>query len=155
MTRKEYLDWYAKEGCKECLLCKPEVQMVIEEFKHWIWIVNPAPYVGRHTMLIPRRHILFESEITEEEHKEYRKIFDLILDRYRAAKMKHHDGTPVRKFTVATRTRDYRFVHDGDLPRPEHLHKHFIPEHIKMWRKMNEEDAHTYRDTVELLKRNE
>ena len=133
VSRQEYEEWFNNETSDKCLLCDPSTQIVIKEFKYWTWIVNPSPYWGYHTMLIPKRHIEHMSEINSKEWKEYRDIYDLVLERYKQAAFKHPDGSDIVKYLIIIRARDYTLDHSMDIARPKHLHIHFLPDKKDMF----------------------
>ena len=140
LSRKEYEKWFnAYKG--DCMLCDLDKQFILREYKHWLWIVNIAPYWRYHTMVIPRRHILHLSEIRLSEWTEFRIIYEDVIGAYREAKFKHANGTDIVKYLIMIRARDYNLDHSQDIKRPDHLHIHFLPDAIGKLDPLLEEQA--------------
>lgn len=131
LNRQDYDKWFEKHKDK-CLLCQPEKQILIQDFMLWSWIVNIGPYRKYHTMLVPKRHIKYLSEVDGIEFAELTYIYDEIMDRYRKAELMEN-GKPVIRFLITIRARYSDFDYEGKTnARPEHLHIHFFPDSSKL-----------------------
>lgn len=64
MRYDEYLLKVLKD---ECPFCDIKKEYVIEKWKHFTVLLSRAPYIRDHIMIVPNRHLIRMSEITQEE----------------------------------------------------------------------------------------
>ena len=122
MPRDDYQKWF--ESSNSCLLCQPDEQIVLKEYKHWLFIVNRAPYRRYHTMIIPKRHVKHLHRLNYQETITLPKVYQDVMKRYKSTGVKLEDGEKPDRYLV--------MIHASQegletKERPEHLHIHFLP----------------------------
>lgn len=78
-TQKEYMSYLENGFDGHCIFCAKD--LLIEEYEYWVLLKNKFPYdkcYKNHCLLATKRHISELYELTEEEHKELDKLFDII-----------------------------------------------------------------------------
>ena len=140
----EFLPSIPKGTCSFCEWWR--YQSVIKEFKHWLWIQNRAPYWYFHTMFIPKRHFVQESEMTLHEMADLVQAKDYAFEQvskltFPAGKNK---GKLVEKFVYFHRYRVNSFDAVSGTTRPDHFHDHFTPDIDHRWDTTLDDDAYQY-----------
>ena len=113
MNRQEYENkkiYLTKENCPFCTKLKKDE--IIHQTQYWLVLVNLVPYFDEkeHFMTIPKRHVEFTYELTEEELKDYRNI-ELFMKKYFENKCDY--------FSFIRQTKSNKSV--------EHMHYHYLP----------------------------
>ncbi len=62
-----YDEYLLKVLRDECPFCDIKKEYVIEKWKHFTVLLSRAPYIRDHIMIVPNRHLIRMSEITQEE----------------------------------------------------------------------------------------
>ena len=113
MNRQEYENkkiYLTKENCPFCTKLKKDE--IIHQTQYWLVLANLVPYFDgkEHLMTIPKRHVEFTYELTEEELKDYRNI-ELFMKKYFENKCDY--------FSFIRQTKSNKSV--------EHMHYHYLP----------------------------
>lgn len=78
-TQKEYMAYLEEQYDQSCIFCAKD--MLIKEYDLWILVKNKFPYdkvFKDHYMLATKRHVEELYQLTDEEHQELDKLFDII-----------------------------------------------------------------------------
>ena len=62
-----YNDYLLKVLKDECPFCGIKKEYIIEKWKHFTALLARAPYTQDHIMIVPNRHLIRMSEITQQE----------------------------------------------------------------------------------------
>ena len=62
-----YDDYLLKVLKDECPFCDIKKEYIVEKWKHFTVLLARAPYTYDHIMIVPNRHLIRMSEITEQE----------------------------------------------------------------------------------------
>jgi diadenosine tetraphosphate (Ap4A) HIT family hydrolase len=114
-TREEWdkITWWKILGKENCPFCNLEEERknIIWEWKFWFIAHNIYPYSGnnQHIMAIPYRHILYSSDLNNEELLELHEIYKFV---------EWFFGDE-NYFSCTRETQNSRSI--------EHYHMHFIP----------------------------
>lgn len=132
LTREEYDSWV--KTIKTCTFCEwNKYQVVLKEFKYWVWIASIAPYWKYHTMIIPKRHFEKYSEINHKEAKELVKAINYGEDKILNSNLYRTDGSKIEKVVYFWRYRKNRYDPVSGNMRPSHFHLHLIPDRDHLW----------------------
>lgn len=115
-ARKEawYDDIWKNTG--KCVFCDLKDKYIVYEKNNVVLTANIFPYVDAHLMIIPRRHIVFPKEFSEEEWKTVREMMYLSKKILKKA------------FKVSSIWFLYREGKQGQsMKTVDHLHIHAIP----------------------------
>lgn len=134
LSRKEYENFLKSLPKNICSFCEnKKYQIILKEWKHWIWIVNLFPYWHYHTLLFPKRHIKEFSQLTIKEMEELKKITIFVIGKYKQKKLRLKNGDKLRKYVFFWRLReDNRDLISGNI-RPNHFHIHIAPDKDHLW----------------------
>lgn len=126
ISRKEYEEFVKTIPEGACLLCEPQKQIVLGDSKHWIWIANISPYWKYHTMLVPKKHINYFSELNQEELLDFQKFHRQLCRHLLSLELTHSDGKKVNQFL--TMFRESTDHNDPSYYKTDHLHIHLVPD---------------------------
>lgn len=108
----EYQEY--RKQLKDCPFCKEIVPL--SETKNFYITLARAPYIKDHILIIPKRHVVFLNELTNEENRELRET----INERNTTLLKHYDGTSIL----------LRDAHENGTSGKSigHLHAHIIPD---------------------------
>lgn len=134
MDRKEYDRWLEKLPKGVCTFCEWEkYQILLKEFKHWVWIANIAPYWKYHTMIISKRHFEKYAAMTPSEAEELGRVIDYGGKKIIDSKLCRDDGSLIEKVVYFWRFRVNNFDMVSGTVRPTHFHVHLVQDRDHLW----------------------
>ena len=143
LSRQEYDKWIATLPKDKCTFCEWEqYQIVLKEFKHWVWIANIAPYWYWHTIILSKRHFVEFHDQSFQEVAELLTVLDYTKKKFIDAKLYRKTGELVEKFVYFWRLRLNRFDPISKTVRPDHFHIHLAPDKDHLWDSTLDENAH-------------
>jgi len=152
LSRPEYDDWLKTIPRDVCTFCRwKKYQIVLREFKYWVWIANIAPYWKWHTMIISKRHFEKYSDMTSLEAGELTRMIDYGEKKIIDSKLRRDDGSLVEKVVYFWRYRANRFDPISGTIRPDHFHIHLCCDKDRRWDSTI--DDHSTEWDVEALRR--
>ncbi len=114
--RKKYIEsniYFTKENCPFCIINKEEKKLFLYETKYWKIIYNKFPYYSKkHLLVLPKRHIIYTTELNDNELIDYKNIEIYMKDFYK----------DINYFSFIRQSTWWRSI--------EHLHYHYLPWHL-------------------------
>ncbi len=152
LSRKEYENFLKNLPKKCCSFCEyKKYQIVLKEWKYWIWIVNLSPYWYHHTLLVSRRHFEEFPQLTIKELTQLKEAITFVTNKYRQKKLRLKDGTRIQKYVFFWRLRDNKYDSISGNTRMGHFHIHIAPDKDHLWDPVVDSTANQF-DFREFLK---
>jgi len=126
ISREEYEEFVKSIPSGHCPLCKVNEQIYLGESEHWVWIANISPYWKYHTMLIPKKHVHYLSELNKDELYDFQQFLKLVSKHLLKLGLKYDNGKKINQFLTM-----FRESCDNDDPsyyKTDHLHIHMVPD---------------------------
>lgn len=144
-NRLDYYKWIESLPKGYCAFCEyKREQVILKEFKNWVWHLSISPVWRYHSMLTPKRHVRFLSELNQEEIMEMVKLQCEIVDIYYGLELKDCNGNKFNKFEMLYRTRfDTHDPITGNT-KPDHFHLNIYPFRDHHADPVMERDAYKY-----------
>ncbi len=122
--RKKYIEsnpYFTKKNCPFCLINKEKEKWFLYETEYWKIIYNKFPYYSKkHLMVIPKRHIIYTTELNNKELIDYKNAELYMKDFYK----------DIDYFSFIRQSTWWRSI--------EHLHYHYLPWHISYYESSEE-----------------
>lgn len=108
---------------ESCVYCDPKViaRQSVFEGRYFTILLDHAPYVPGHLLLVPKRHLLRADELSSEEWQELSVMTPKI-----AAVFKRNLATD--KYLLLQK--------NGAFQSEPHIHFHFLPVHSESWKQV-------------------
>jgi diadenosine tetraphosphate (Ap4A) HIT family hydrolase len=115
-NRKEYIKsnpYFTKENCPFCIINEEEKKLFLYETNYWKVIYNKFPYYSKkHLMAIPKRHVIYTTELNDNELIDYKNVENYMKNFY----------NDINYYSFIRQSTWWRSI--------EHLHYHYLPWHI-------------------------
>ncbi|MFA6407793.1 MAG: HIT domain-containing protein [Candidatus Paceibacterota bacterium] len=120
-----------------CAFCKKPSDLVIKEYKNWVWVFSAFPYKKYHTLLFSKRHIIKFSELDVKELGELKKILGEIEYYYREKKIICKNSKFGDQIFFSWRSR----YNDKIKKSVSHFHLHIYPQFAQRINEIIDKDS--------------
>lgn len=126
ISRSDYEQFVKTIPIGHCPLCHIEEQIALGESDYWYWIANISPYWKYHTMLIPKRHVHYFSELSTDELVDFQKFLRRVIKHLLRLKLTYDNGKSINQ--IITMFRESTDFDDPSYYKTDHLHVHLSPD---------------------------